>query len=89
MFQILEQFAAPEVLDDVRSRLKAGGMGWGDLKNELFETLDEQMAPLRARYDALMAPDSELDELLAAGAAKARVRAGEVLAGVRAAVGMG
>jgi hypothetical protein len=36
-----------------------------------------------------MAPDSELDELLAAGAAKARVRAGEVLAGVRAAVGMG
>jgi tryptophanyl-tRNA synthetase len=89
VFQILEQFAAPEVIADVRERLKAGGMGWGDLKNILFETLDEQMAPLRARYDELMAPDSELDELLAAGATRARVRAGEVLAGVRAAVGMG
>ncbi len=89
VFQILEQFAAPEVLDDVRARLKAGGMGWGELKNILFETLDEQMGPLRARYDELMAPDSELDELLAAGAARARVRAGEVLGGVRDAVGMG
>ena len=46
------------------------------------------MGPLRARYDELMAPDSELDDLLAAGAARARVRAGEVLGGVRAAVGM-
>jgi tryptophanyl-tRNA synthetase len=87
-FQILEQFAAPDVTGDARKRLEAGGMGWGDLKNLLFEVLNEQMGPLRERYDALMVPGSELDSILAAGAQKARARARTVLDGVREATGI-
>lgn len=87
-FQILEQFAPASLIADTRERLKAGGMGWGDLKNTLFDVLNTQLGPLRARYDELMSPGSELDDLLANGAARARQRAQAVLSGVRAAVGI-
>ncbi|RTL65155.1 MAG: tryptophan--tRNA ligase [Pseudonocardiaceae bacterium] len=88
VFQILEQFASADVTADVRKRLEAGGVGWGELKNTLFEVLDEKLGPLRARYDELMLPGSELTDLLATGADKARVRAREVLGRVREATGI-
>jgi tryptophanyl-tRNA synthetase len=87
-FLIYEQFASPEQLADTRKRLEAGGMGWGDLKNELFEVINTQIGPLRARYDELMAPGSDLDDLLEAGAVRARARAKVVLDRVRDAVGI-
>ncbi|MEO7194056.1 MAG: tryptophan--tRNA ligase [Pseudonocardiaceae bacterium] len=88
IFQILDQFAEPEIVAGTRRRLREGGIGWGDLKNQLFEVLNAQLSPLRERYNALMEPDSELDALLAAGAEKARKRAVPVLAQVRKAVGI-
>lgn len=88
VFQILEQFATPDVAADARQRLQAGGMGWGDLKNQLFEVLNTQLSPLRERYNTLMEPDSELDGLLAAGAEKARKRAVPVLTQARKAIGI-
>ena len=63
-------------------------MGWGDLKNILFDVLNDQLGPLRAGYDALMGPGSELDDVLAAGAEKARARARVVLQNVREATGI-
>ena len=87
-FQIMEQFAPEDVTADTRRRLEAGGMGWGDLKSHLFEVLNQELGPLRARYDALMEPGSELDELLIAGAKKARARARVVLTNVREAIGV-
>jgi tryptophanyl-tRNA synthetase len=88
VFQILDQFAAPEIAAETRRQLREGGMGWGELKNQLFEVLNTQLSPLRERYDALMDPDSELDALLAAGAEKARKRAVSVLTKVRKAIGI-
>jgi tryptophanyl-tRNA synthetase len=88
VFQILEQFATPEIADETRRRLREGGMGWGELKNQLFEVLNTQLSPLRARYNTLMDPQSELDALLAAGAEKARKRAAPVLSHVRKAIGI-
>jgi tryptophanyl-tRNA synthetase len=88
VFQILDQFAAPEIAAETRRQLREGGMGWGELKNQLFEVLNTQLSPLRERYNALMDPDSELDALLAAGAEKARKRAVPVLAKVRKAIGI-
>jgi tryptophanyl-tRNA synthetase len=87
-FQILEQFAPADVTTYTRKRLEAGGMGWGELKNVLFEVLNDQLGSLRERYDSLMAPDSELDDLLAAGAERARARANIVLTNVREATGI-
>lgn len=88
VFQILEQFAAPDVVDDTRKRLEAGGVGWGDLKNQLFEVLNAELTPMRERYNELMEPGSELDKHLAEGAIKARKRASRVLKSVRSAIGI-
>lgn len=89
VFQMLEQFATTDVAADVRKRLEAGGVGWGELKNELFDILNTELTPLRERYNALMEPGSELDRVLAEGAERARERAGRVLKSVRSAIGIG
>ncbi|HEX5567658.1 MAG TPA: tryptophan--tRNA ligase [Streptomyces sp.] len=88
VFQILEQFATQDVIADTRKRLMAGGVGWGELKNQLFEVLNHELTPLREKYHALMEPDSELDALLSEGAQKARERAQRVLRSVRSAIGI-
>jgi tryptophanyl-tRNA synthetase len=88
VFQILAQFAEPEVVADTRKRLEAGGMGWGELKNQLADVLEEQLGPLRARYEELVAPGSELDAILARGGEIAREQAARTLRGVRRAVGV-
>jgi tryptophanyl-tRNA synthetase len=87
-FLIFEQFGSPELIAVTRKRLEAGGMGWGELKSLLFEVINEQIGTLRARYDELMEPHSELDDLLAAGAERARRRARVVLSNVRSAIGI-
>lgn len=87
-FRLLAVFAEQERTAQVRKRLEAGGMGWGELKNELFEALNTTFAPMRERYEALMAPDSELDAILEAGARRARERSRATLARVRRAVGI-
>lgn len=88
VFQILAQFAEPDVVADTRKRLEAGGVGWGELKNQLADVLSERLEPLRARYEELVAPDSELDGILARGGEVARERASRVLRDVRRAVGV-
>ena len=88
VFQLLVPFATPEVITETRRELEAGGLGWGALKDRLATVLDEHLAPMRERYNALMAPDSELDEVLRAGAEKARKRTTSVLYQVRQAIGI-
>ncbi|MCK9893160.1 tryptophan--tRNA ligase [Frankia sp. AgB32] len=87
-FALYENFASPEAVKDMRVRLEQGGTGWGDLKNALFESINDWLSPLRERYTDLVAPGSELDAILATGAEQARDRAQPVLTGVRRAVGI-
>jgi tryptophanyl-tRNA synthetase len=88
VFQILAQFAAPDVVAETRGRLEAGGVGWGDLKNQLADVLEERLGPMRERYEELMEPGSDLDEALARGGRIARDRARRVLGSVRSAIGI-
>lgn len=87
-FQLLTHFADADKVADVRKRLEAGGMGWGDLKKELFEAVDTELGPKRARYEELMASETELDDILASGLDRARERARRVLKDVRSAIGI-
>ncbi|WP_173668344.1 tryptophan--tRNA ligase [Thermobifida fusca] len=88
VFQLLTHFADAEQIAETRKRLEAGGMGWGELKNDLFEAINTEIAPMRERYEELMTSGSELDDVLAEGARRARERAQRVLAQVRAAIGI-
>ncbi|MFZ1397283.1 MAG: hypothetical protein WAS33_10320, partial [Candidatus Promineifilaceae bacterium] len=45
--------------------------GYGDLKKGVAEVVIEYLAPLQARYQALMDDPAELDRILAIGAEQA------------------
>lgn len=63
-------------------------MGWGELKNIVFEELDQRLTPMCEHYEQLMDPGSQLDAVLVEGAVKARDRATPVLKAARNAIGI-
>ncbi len=58
------------------------GRGYGDLKKELAEVVTDVVTPVRARSQALLDDQAELERILAAGAARAREVAGATVAAV-------
>jgi tryptophanyl-tRNA synthetase len=64
------------------------GQGYGQLKNDVAESVVELLAPIRERHAALMADPAELDRLMALGAARARAIAEPVLAEAKARMGL-
>jgi tryptophanyl-tRNA synthetase len=69
-------------------KLRAGGLGYGDLKKKLFEVYWEYFATARARRAELVANLDYVNKVLADGAAKARAKATEVLKRARKASGL-
>jgi tryptophanyl-tRNA synthetase len=65
-----------------------GGLGWGEAKQRLVDRIEQDIAPMRERYQAFMAAPQRLEEILQAGAARARAIAGPLLAELREAVGL-
>ncbi len=63
--------------------------GYGDLKAATAQAVVEMLAPLQERYADLRGDERQLEEILAAGAEKARAMARETLADVREAMGVG
>lgn len=64
------------------------GLGWGEAKDQLFRLIDEQLAPMRDQYQDLIAAPDRIEEILQAGAAKARKRSAPLMERVREAVGL-
>jgi tryptophanyl-tRNA synthetase len=87
LFAIYQAFATPEETAAMRQAY-ADGIAWGEAKQALFERLDAELAPLRARYEALAARPDEIEALLQAGARKARERSRPLLEALRWAVGV-
>jgi tryptophanyl-tRNA synthetase len=65
-----------------------GGLGWGEAKQRVTALLERELAPMRARYEALVAHPEKIEETLLEGARKARASAGPLLAALREAVGL-
>ncbi len=87
LFQLYQAFAKPEQTDAF-ARAFADGIGWGDAKQALFERIDAEVAPMRARYDELIAKPVEIEATLREGAIKARRIATPLLEALRHAVGL-
>jgi tryptophanyl-tRNA synthetase len=88
LFGMYKQFAGDEDTMKLRDRMLAGGIGWGEMKDLLFEKLDTVLAGPREHYTELMKDRASIDAILLTGAERARSRAQRVLESVRAAVGM-
>jgi tryptophanyl-tRNA synthetase len=87
LFQIYQAFANAAETDALRQAY-AGGIAWGDAKQLLFERIDQEVAPMRERYHALISEPEKIERLLQAGGEKARAVATPFLRELRQAVGL-
>ena len=87
LFQLYQAFATPEETAAMRQAY-ADGIAWGEAKQKLFECIDREVAPMRARYEDLMAHPEKVEAVLQAGAQRARALATPLLARLRSAVGL-
>ncbi|HHX06350.1 MAG TPA: tryptophan--tRNA ligase, partial [Pseudomonas sp.] len=87
LFTLYQAFSTPAEQAAMRADLQ-DGLAWGEAKQRLFSLLDEQLSAPRERYHALLAKPNELEDILQAGAAKARKTAGPFLQQLREAVGL-
>jgi len=64
------------------------GMGWGDLKKELFELINKEITPARKKYFDLINNPKKVEKLLKEGESKALKIASKNLKEIRALVGI-
>ncbi len=86
--QLLKLFAPADVALDFENRLRAGGLGYGDLKKALFERYWNYFAAARARRAELALNPDYVESVLKEGAARARTVAADVLQRARRASGL-
>ena len=77
--QLMRLVATKDVADDWEERLRAGGLGYGDLKKGLFEHYWEFFSDARAKRSELESNLDYVNQVLKDGANKARERASKVL----------
>jgi tryptophanyl-tRNA synthetase len=88
LFQLYQAFASTEETQAMRAAY-ADGIGWGDAKQRLFERIDAEVAPLREKYEALVARPERIEQQLRDGAQALRAQyATPFLRELRAAVGL-
>jgi len=88
IFMLYKLFADANEQAALASRYRAGGMGWGEAKEELFRVVNRTLSPIREKYDAIMADIPSLDKILAQGAEKARPIASATVKRFRKAAGV-
>jgi tryptophanyl-tRNA synthetase len=86
--QVLKLVAPPDVAKDLEDRLRAGGLGYGDLKKAVFEHYWQFFAAARARRAELAANLDYVHSVLREGAERARTLGREVLNRAKKASGL-
>ncbi len=81
-------FATPEQYNEMVEAHQRGGVGYGQFKKDVFEAYWEFFRPAREKREWIIANPGYVDEVLTAGATKAREAAAQVLSRVRKAVGL-
>jgi len=87
LFTLYQAFASKEQGDEFRADLLQG-LGWGDAKQRLFQLLDAELGEARENYHRLIERPADLEDILQAGAEKARRVATPFLGELREAVGL-
>ncbi len=87
VFQIWQAFATTEQTAEMR-RAFENGIAWGEAKKQLFELVNEEIKDARERYNALLEDPAHIEQVLLAGAEKARSYSQPFLHELRQAVGI-
>lgn len=87
VYKLYKLISTSEQSAEMKSKLEAGGYGWGHAKKELLDALITNFAKERELFNYYMNHTKELDEKLAVGALKATVIAKATLKRVREKLG--
>ncbi len=81
-------FASGEAVAGMEASFRKGGTGYGEYKKQLFQAFWKHFEPFHEARAKLESDTATVDDILAAGAAKARETARNVVDRVRSAVGL-
>jgi tryptophanyl-tRNA synthetase len=87
VFQLWQAFATKAQAADMREAFVTG-IAWGEAKRRLFELINEELAEAREHYNSLMERPGDIEEILMAGAEKARIASVPFLRQLREAMGI-
>lgn len=88
VFNLYKLIETPANISALADRYRAGGMGYGHAKEELFQSLEKLLSPIRESYKSWMSRPDDLRDILRDGARRGREVALPVLESVRDAVGV-
>ena len=87
LFDIYRAFASPDETAGIAQRYQEG-IAWGEMKQTLFEYVNDHLGPARAEYQRLIDDPAEVERVLKKGAARAREVSAPYLDQIRHAVGI-
>ena len=87
LFDIYKAFASADETREIEKRY-ADGIAWGEMKQVLFEYLNDHMKPAREEYERLIADPAIVEAELQKGAAKARDIPAPYMQQIRSAIGI-
>ncbi len=88
VFTLYKLFANDEQQAALAERYRAGGMGYGEAKQSLYEAAMEYFGEARERRAELEQRPDDVEQILRDGAQRARAKAGEVLERAKTACGL-
>ncbi|HTN77416.1 MAG TPA: tryptophan--tRNA ligase [Pirellulaceae bacterium] len=88
LYQLYSLFVNDEQRAAMAAKYRAGGFGYGEVKKAIAEAAEAYFAEAHARRAQLAADPERINSILAQGAARARKKAGEVLARAERACGL-
>jgi len=87
LFDIYKAFATPQETAEIAKRY-ADGIAWGEMKQMLFEYINDHIKPAREEYERLIADPAIVEAELVKGAARAREIAVPYMDQIRDAIGI-
>ncbi len=88
VFALYKLFASDPQREEMVARYRAGGLGYGEVKKQLFELFEAHFAPLRKKREEYQKDMGYVTSVLRKGAERARAEAVKTLKKARQAVGL-
>ena len=88
IYHLHRAFSPPDVVAHVETQCRSAGWGCIECKKVLFEHMNQEMAPIRARAVEIRARPEIVDQVIGDGAATARRVAGETIREVKQRMGL-
>jgi len=88
IYHLHKAFSTPETVEHVAVQCRTAGWGCIDCKKVLHESMEKELAPIRARAKEIAANPQKMKKDLAAGAAHARSIAADTMTQVKTKMGL-